>query len=338
MSINKKIIVFGLFLLTQGCGDWNLFTVGLDGIEERYVVGSHDETRARLYVGETKASSSDPSVVDIVQLEENRFDLRAVGVGHAKVEIEDDEGRQTYDVEVTGLDPALTRVDLVETGLAAVVPVTSVVGKTIVAGHDQHFAVRYEDENGALYGSGLATVSLPEGVSECPKAHSTSLDLFCANFEAAGEYTLSVSVGDNTHFVTINTVLASDVVGVEALASDESTLGKGDTGRVDLVGLTESGTQVYGIGVSFETADGESSTGYFVYDYFPKADPTEVTATAMGFEQVTSFRGERLRNENAHDCSTAPWTVGAVSPLAAMALMLMAAVRVRQERFAARAL
>lgn len=338
MSINKKFIVFGLFLLTQGCGDWNFLTVGLDGIEERYVVGSHDETKASLYVGETKASSSDPSVVEIVELDENRFDLRAVGIGHAKVEIEDDEGRQVYDVEVTGLDPELTRLDLVETDIAAVVPVIPVAGQNIVAGVDQHFAVRYADENGALYGSGLATVDLPEGASECPKARSTSLDLFCANFEAAGEYTLSVAVGDDTHLVSITAVLESDVVGLQLLASNEETLSKGDRGRIDAVGLTDSGTYVFGIGASFDTADREGITGYFVYDYSPKAEPIEVTATAMGFEQVTSFRGERAYNENVHDCSAAPWTVGAVSPLAAMALMLMGAVRVRRERFAAQAL
>ena len=257
-------------------------------IEERYALGSLTRIRV-LGHGPWTIESSDLSVVRIDAIDRNLVDegdvtLSFVGVGQATLAIENELAIVERTIEVLPHD----RFDVVlaEVTGAALGPIADQV---LLAGK-QWILVLYLDTQGrALYGDGLAELTMSRGVRSCDELLG-AVEQHCIWIEDPGAHLLEVEVGNERVSLPFEAVRASDVIDVELLAADERQLLSQTWVQVDLVGITQDGVRVRGMHPRFDVGE-DSYVGYFAYQYDPGAQPLTLLATALGLPRRIIFRG-----------------------------------------------
>lgn len=95
---------------------------------------------------------------------------------------------------------------------------------------------------------------------------------------------------DEPIVVALEAVAEEEIVGIELLQPDEEELRAGTWVEVDVVGVTEDGTQVRSIHPRFD-AGGETHLGYFAYRFDPDAPIRTLEIDALAWLERTQFRG-----------------------------------------------
>lgn len=90
--------------------------------------------------------------------------------------------------------------------------------------------------------------------------------------------------------VAFEAVAKDEIVGIRLLQPDEEELRPGTWVEVDVVGVTEEGTQVRSIHPRFN-AGGHTHLGYFAYRFDPDAPIRTLEVTALAWLERTQFRG-----------------------------------------------
>ena len=276
-------------------------------LQDRYALGS----RATIDLGGLPPftlESSDPSVVRVDRIGMGTADLSFVGMGQATLVLENETDVTEQMVEVA---PHETFIVLLSEALP--IPIGELSGETILAGH-QWFLVLYLDSDGErLYGVGLADLGLSPRIELCDGVER-SLEHHCMFIDEPGPHVLEVTVADERLVLPFQTVLESDIVGIELLHPDELDLIPGTWVQVDVVGVTEDGRHVASVHPLFETAQ-NAYFGYFVYQFAPSAVPQTLHIEALDRRIRTEFRGIPSE-ETALGC--APSDSGDEGPVPAM--------------------
>ena len=131
----------------------------------------------------------------------------------------------------------------------------------------------------------LLTGSDSEGQS-VPEARLLRLEL------APGPQLLELSSDDEDEpiVVAFEAVAEDEIVGIELLQPNEEELRPGTWVEVDVVGVTEEGTQVRSIHPRFH-AGGDTHLGYFAYRFDPDAPMRTLEIEALDRLERTLFRG-----------------------------------------------
>ena len=95
---------------------------------------------------------------------------------------------------------------------------------------------------------------------------------------------------DEPIVVAFDAVSEDEIVGIELLQPDEEELRPGTWVEVDVVGVTEDGTQVRSIHPRFHTG-GHTHLGYFAYRFDPDAPTRTLEIKALEWLERTQFRG-----------------------------------------------
>ena len=174
------------------------------------------------------------------------------------------DGSPESSVEV--LQPDLRAVLLSE---ASGIPVGVLDEQRILAG-EQHILVSGSDSDG-------------RGV---PEARLLRLEL------APGPQLLELGGDDEDEpiVVAFEAVAEDEIVGIALLRPNEEELRPGTWVEVDVVGVTEEGTQVRSIHPRFH-AEGDTHLGYFAYRFDPDAPRRTLEIEALDRLQRTLFRG-----------------------------------------------
>ena len=340
MEKTKYLTIAVLVAMASGCGagdgglgdgwfdDWDLFDgQSIAGLEDRYAVGTVDVVSAGWENdGFTRITSSDPSVVEVVALGDEEFELRMHAAGTVDLTVRDSDGESVETIEVA----TATRVEfkIAETGPFVVTPTVQADGATVVAGKTQWLAIEHFDARGPLYGSDGVSVTWPSKITPCEPHGNTYLDLRCFVTDDAGSHEVVVDAFGEVSQLQIDTVLAQDVVELVVAAPDESELVAGETVRLEAYGLTADGVRVDGLGAAFSDPNW-LGTGHLGYTYDPRAPFVSVTIIALDLSTTVRIRGEFTVVENAYDleCSATPWGNRVPSgPLAVFALIVSAAI------------
>jgi hypothetical protein len=95
---------------------------------------------------------------------------------------------------------------------------------------------------------------------------------------------------DEPIVVAFEAVAEDEIVGIALLQPAEDELRPGTWVEVDVVGVTEEGTQVRSIHPRFH-AEGDTHLGYFAYRFDPDAPIRTLEVTALAWLERTQFRG-----------------------------------------------
>ncbi|MGB3052847.1 MAG: hypothetical protein WBB42_17725 [Polyangiales bacterium] len=95
---------------------------------------------------------------------------------------------------------------------------------------------------------------------------------------------------DEPIVVAFEAVAEDEIVGIELLQPNEEELSPGTWVEVDVVGVTEEGTQVRSIHPRFN-AGGDTHLGYFAYRFDPDAPRQTLEIKALAWLERTQFRG-----------------------------------------------
>jgi len=149
------------------------------------------------------------------------------------------------------------------------IPVGVLDEQRILAG-EQHILVSVSDSEG-------------RGV---PEARLLRLEL------APGPQLLELGADDEDEpiVVAFEAVAEDQIVGIKLLRPREEELRPGTWVEVDVVGVTEEGTQVRSIHPRFHAGD-ETHLGYFAYCFDPDAEPKMLNVDALDRQIRTRFRG-----------------------------------------------
>lgn len=260
------VAVSGCFSFDFGSGDSDIEGCSITtpqsvamSLEDRYALGA----RAFLNVSGLDApevTSTDPEVVSVKLSGDFRFVLDFVGVGKASITVSEGDDAATAEVEVARLE----RFEVVLPFYTD--PTLPLAGRAVI---DPAFEVMYFDGHGRLYGGGLAATTWGLNLGR-------SADTFQNYSLESGPQQVEVRVGDLLSVIAFE-VVARDEVG--ALWILETETGEGRI-RVDAVGITVSGTQVWNI-VPYFDVDGQLFGGSFEYLYDPDASPSTVIAESI---------------------------------------------------------
>jgi hypothetical protein len=245
------------------------------GLEGRYALGA-TTTVPVSGLEDPEITSSNPEVVRVEVLGADRFTLAFVGVGTAVITVRDSGGTGTANVEVAKLE----RFEVLLPSVYDEEPTIHLAGKTVI---EPAFEVAYSDRYGRLRGRGLAEASwerVPIGTVD--RFENVSLE--------PGPQQVEVRVGDRLSVIDFEVVARNDVV---ALAIVETDMREGRV-RVDAVGLTESGTEVWNIVPYFEIED-ELLTGWLEYVFDPNAEPSIVIVHSLSLSALDPARKEIFR-------------------------------------------
>lgn len=301
----------------KGCSVATPHSVARD-LESRYALGSH----TTLYLSDLdnpQVTSSDPEIVDVGPIELDETDeygdklveLSFVGVGTAVLSIS--EAGESLPADAPIAVAAFERFEVVlPTGFYHD-PVVPLAGRALI---DPAFEVIYYDRDGRLYGRGLAG-------TEWTPAEDLPGDAFFNDTLESGPHEVEVRAGYRASVIPFAAVARDEVVALELLETrlDENLI------RLDFVGLTESGTQVWNIEPVF-FADGTGIyLGSFEYLHDPGARPTALSANSVALTFngkldpiETTFQGEPTR-ESSPLFSFA--SIGGRAPLMALASLLL---------------
>jgi len=322
------VAVSGCFNFDFGSGDGDIQGCGATPesvameLEARYALGA--ETTLTLSGLETPSiTSSNPEVIRVGQIDnDDHVTLGFVGVGEASITVSEGTDQATASVAVAELE----RFEVVLPSYTD--PLIPLSGKSLI---DPTFQVAYFDSEGRLYGRGLAETSWPS-------AKSYDADVFYNSSLESGPQLVEVRVGPFESTILFGAVARDEVVALEILETD---LGQGRI-RVDAVGLTESGTQVWNIAPYFQVDD-DFFILSFEYIFDPDAPPTLVIAesfllTNNGSLDPVEKEIHRAQPPNAAAYATIAPPGGRAPVMALLSLLLMAlAVQAGARGFAVRA-
>jgi hypothetical protein len=229
-------------------------------LQDRYALGA-TTTLSVTGLNDGEVTSSDPEVVVVTPLDEARFTLDFVGEGKATITVAEGVESATARVEVAPLE----RFEVFLLGYAN--PPLRLAGRAVIR---PSFEVQYFDRHGRLYGGGLAETSWQR-----IDPHS-SFDAFQNLSLESGPHEVEVRVGNRLSVIEFEAVAEDEV---RALWILETDVGEGRI-RVDAVGITAAGTQVWNIGPYFEVDD-DFFLFSFEYRYDPDARPTTVIAESI---------------------------------------------------------
>ena len=278
-----------LTLATQGCNfDLDFGEYGFLGgpelqeVPERLALGASVVVTVDALNPDPNIVVSNPAVVEVEHLDATHLRLTGVGVGEATVVVEDQGAACSYRTEVAR--PAGYELFLVDRGfLSGPVPIVHPGNKAVLSDVNQTFVIAYFDSNGPLHGRGLASVDAPPRSQECEANYSSVLDAHCFVLEE-GLHVMHVQVGGETEEIVFGAVPAEDLVGLDVRGTDEANAQAGDLIEMIAVGVTASGTPVYGLEPLF-------GSQVWVYEFDPSEPPQEVSVRALGFELKLRYRG-----------------------------------------------
>jgi hypothetical protein len=256
-------------LALSGCFDFDFGSEDVEGcstpndvamrLEDRYALGAATNlSLSGLY--EPEVTSSNPEVVEVGPVREDEVTLYFVGQGTASIRIREDDEEAAATVEVAPLERfevcLPTYVD----------PPVTLPGKAVI---DPELAVLYFDGRGRLYGGGLAETTWERTCCEFS-------DVFFNPSLMPGPQEVVIRVGVRRSIVRFEAVAEEDVLALSILETD---LGD-ERVRVDLVGLTATGTQVWNVGPYFDVAQQAFFT-WFEYRRDPDASAMTVIAESI---------------------------------------------------------
>ena len=305
----------------------------IEGLVGPYGVGTFGSIRIRSETSMT-FESSDPSVVRVGEIvptdgRESEVKLHFVGAGSATLRLHDEVGMAEEVVEVRPVESVEVRLS------AELLPIAigELDGRILLADRQQVLVAYLDDEGQGLAGYGLAEVEISPEIPRCGE-HSSAIEWHCFGFTEAGSYTLEVTVADETQTFRFETVERSDIVELELLQPDEDELEPGAWTRVEVVGVTEDGTQVSGLHSQY-VANEVTYFGYFAYQYDPDARSQLLEANVFDETLYTRFRGM------PSDETTYSWDCASVGPvsggpipqlLSLLGLMLLVRLNARRRR------
>jgi hypothetical protein len=193
-----------------------------------------------------------------------RVALVFLGLAFAFAAVAACDGSSESSLEVLHSDPRAVLLSE-----ASGIPVGVLDEHRILAG-EQHILVSVSDSDG-------------RGV---PEARLLRLEL------APGPQRLELRGDDEDEpiVVAFEAVAEDEIVGIELLQPREEELRPGTWVEVDVVGVTEEGTQVRSIHPRFH-AEGETHLGYFAYRFDPNAEAKMLNVDALDRQLRTKFRG-----------------------------------------------
>ncbi|MEM7437217.1 MAG: hypothetical protein AAF436_18825 [Myxococcota bacterium] len=284
-------------------------------LEDRYALGSGTTVRLG-ELEEPSLTSSDPSVVRVAPMdEEGDVRLDFVGLGAATITVSDAYDSASAKVAVSAID----RFELVLNDFDTEIPPIPFEKKIMV---NPQFVVRYFDEEGRLYGNGLAETSW--------EAVGRLRDRFSNRSLEPGAHEVTVRAGGLS---TVATFIVVDPGAVVRLGIFETELGD-DRVRVDGVGFTEIDAPVWNVPTYMEV-DREGYLEAFEYVRDPEEDPAIVVTTEpFGFfsDPVEPGRDEIRRERPVPEYASAigsaePRGVGAPTAALLSLLAVMFVVR-----------
>lgn len=303
----------------EGCGA-TPESVAMD-LEARYALGA--ERSLSLYGLESPSiTSSNPEVVRVGPIDdEDEVTLRFVGVGDAYITVSQVGSQATARLVVA-------EVESFEVALPSYTdPLIPLSGKSLIL---PAFQVAYFDRSGRLYGRGLAEASWP-------RSESDTVDLFHNESLESGPQLVEVRVAAVESTILFGVVAPDEIVALEILETD---LGQGRI-RVDAVGLTESGTEVWNIAPYF-WVDDDFFLLSFEYIFDPEAPPSLLIAesfplTINGSLDPAEKEIHRAQPGAAATYAAVPALAGGAPVMALLSLVLMTlAVRIGARGFAVR--
>jgi hypothetical protein len=258
-------------------------------IEARYALGSRTRIRVRGRAPWT-IQSSDPSIVRIEAIEREDDDdnghvmLRFVGVGRAALRVENDLASVERMIEVLAHDRFVALLGE-RTGVA----LGPIDDEVILAGRQDLVLIYLDAQGRALYGSGLARLTLPPSIHQCEQSVG-AVERHGIWVAEPGPHAVAIRVGDQRALLRFEAVLPSDIIDIEVLAPDEEALQPETWTQVDVLGVTRDSARVRGMHPRFQVGN-DSYLGYFAYRYDPSAPLQALWVEALGWRRALTFRG-----------------------------------------------
>ena len=291
------------FEFDEGFGfDWS--SPGLEFVPKRFALGAAVVTPIASDGPNALVSAEDPEVIRVERIDSSHVELRAMGVGVTTIRVEEDGQVARYSVEVVVHERH--EVLLVQQGWG-LVPITAVNDKALLSNVPHKILVALYDSEGLLFGTGLSTLALPERSQDCEYQSGASFDGRCIIFEE-GLHILHVEVAGEEEDVMLGAVSEENIVDLLLLRStEEENAEPGELIKVDVLGLTASGTRVYGLPEE-RTSAASWTVGPFAYQFEPSSAVELVTLEALGFEAVIAIRGTvGFVPALEHDCLSSSW-------------------------------
>jgi len=287
----------------EGFGfDWT--SPGLEFVPKRFALGAAVVTAVQSDGPDALVTSEDPEVIRVERIDSSHVELRAMGVGATTIRVEEDGQGANYIVEVVVHERH--EVLLVQQGWG-VVPITTVDDKALLSDAPQRILVTLYDSEGLLFGGGLSALALPERSQDCEYQSESWFDERCIIFDE-GLHILHVEVAGEEEDLMFGAVSEERIVDILLLRSREEEDAEPDELiRVDVLGLTESGTRVYGLPEA-HTTPASGTLGPFAYQFQPSSAVELVSFEALGLETVMAMRGEVwFAPALQHDCWSSSW-------------------------------
>lgn len=230
-------------------------------LEDRYALGAVT-TLSVSGLDEPEVTSSDPDVVIVSPIQDQRVTLYFVGEGTASIEVEERDLVATATIEVA-------RVERFEVVLPSYFdPWLPLEGRAVI---DPELQVLCFDEVGRLHGARMADTTWT-------RVDDGYVDMFYNDSLEPGPQQVEVRVEDLVAVIDFEAVARDQV---QALSIVETEQGDGRI-RVDAVGVTESGTQVWNIDPIF-WVDDQLFLMTFEYLSDPGGNPMNVVAESLAF-------------------------------------------------------
>ncbi len=294
-------------------------------LEDRYALGA--TTTLRVHgLDNPQVVSSNPEVVRVGPIRDEEVTLEFVAVGTASITVH--EGAElVFAAAEESTDSATAEVEVAEVEHFEILlpgtfdnPALPLAGRAVI---NPSFQVVYFDRVGRLYGRGLAETSWEASV------WAGAGDEFQNPSLEPGPQQVEVRVGDRVSVIDFEVVAQEDVVALEIL----ETVSLRSRVRVDAVGLTESGTQVWNIVPYFEVDD-DIFFGTFEYVLDRTADPSILTAQSLVLSvngPLDPARKEIYRAKPEDDKAThaVAASTGGQLPLMAITSLLLMTVAMR---------
>ncbi|MBW2510140.1 MAG: hypothetical protein JRE81_16035, partial [Deltaproteobacteria bacterium] len=260
------VAVSGCFNLDFGSGDSDIEGCGATPesiameLEARYALGA-ETTLSLSGLENPSITSSHPDVIRVGPIHgDGQVTLSFVGVGEASITVSEASEEATVSIAVAELERFEVALPFYTD------PLIPLSGKSVIL---PEFQVAYFDSHGRLYGRGLAETSWPS-------SESNDTDLFRNYSLESGPHLVEVRVGALESTILFGAVAPEELVSLQILETD---LGQGRV-RVDAVGLTESGTEVWNINPYFHVDD-DFFVLSFEYTFDPDAPPSLVIAESF---------------------------------------------------------
>jgi hypothetical protein len=306
-SLWKIVWLPAVLALLSGC-NWGALDLnglfdfsphGLEFVPKRFALGSAVVTAIEASGPSPVVSAADPDIIRVERIDASHVQLSAIGVGATTITVEDDGRVAEYLVEVAVQERH--EVLLVERGWG-LVPVVAINEKAFLSDVPHQIVVALYDSKGLLFGSGLSRFTMPERSQECARDSGVSFDGRCMILEE-GLHVMHVDVAGQEENVVFGAVSEQEIVDILLLPSKEEEDAEPDELiQVNVLGLTESGTRVYGL-PEVLTTPSTGIPGPFAYQFGPSSPVQLLTVETLGFEAEIAIHGSvALPQSLEHDC------------------------------------